>query len=97
MEGLNFSGITVILMLATLNESIIEYLFGSIVKIRSYLPIISLGTALILAYAYQINVLELLLNVKSNFPIVDISLSGFIISRGSNFVNDFARKALGSK
>jgi hypothetical protein len=97
MQGLNLAPLTIVLMMATLNESIIEYLFGSIKPLRPYLPLISLATGLVLAFCYQINIMQLLLNVQSNFPVIDLTLSGFFISRGSNFVNDFARKALGSK
>ena len=97
MGGLNLAPLTIAMMLATLNESIIEYLFGSVVKLRPYLPLISLGTGLLITFSYQINIMHLLLNVQSNIPALDFTLSGFIISRGSNFVNDFARKALGSK
>lgn len=97
MQGLDLTPLSVAVMFATLNESIIEYMFGSIVKIRPYLPLISLGTAMFLAFSYQINIMHILLNVQSSFPPLDFILSGFMISRGSNFVNDFARKVLGSK
>lgn len=97
MPGLNLAPLTIVIMFATLNESIIEYLFGSMEKLRPYLPLISLGTGLVLAFAYQINIMQILLNTQSGLPPLDFALSGFVISRGSNFVNDFARKALGSK
>ncbi len=97
MENVNLAGLTIAFMLATLNESIIEYFFGSIEKLRSYLPLLSLGTGLVLAFVYQINIFQLLLNIHSEVPVLDFALSGFVISRGSNFLNDFARKILGSK
>lgn len=97
MQGLDLTPLSVALMFALLNESIIEYVFGSIIKIRPYLPLISLFTGVFLAFAYQVNIMQILLNVQSGFPALDFTLSGFVISRGSNFVNDFARKALGSK
>lgn len=97
MQGLDLTPLTIAIMFSTLNESIIEYMFGSIIKIRPYIPLISLGTGIFLAFAYQINIMHILLNTQSAFPPLDFILSGFVISRGSNFVNDFARKALGSK
>lgn len=97
MQGINLTPLTIAIMFATLNESIIEYLFGSIKSLRPYLPLISLATGILLAFSYQINIFQLLLNTQSNMPALDFILSGFIISRGSNFVNDFARKALESK
>ncbi len=97
MQGIDLTPLSVAIMFATLNESIIEYMFGSIIKLRPYLPLISLGTGVFLSFAYQINMMHILLNVQSGFPPLDFILSGFLISRGSNFVNDFAKKALGSK
>lgn len=97
MQGLDLTPLTIAIMFATLNESIIEYMFGSIAKLRPYLPLISLGTAIFLSFSYQVNIMHILLNVQSSFPPLDFILSGFMISRGSNFVNDFAKKALGSK
>lgn len=82
---------------STLNESIIEYIFGSVKGLRPYLPLLSLGSAILLAFAYQINILSMLLGVESGSPLIDFILSGFMISRGSNFVNDFVQRVLKSK
>ena len=93
----NLAPLGTVLVFASLNESIIEYLFGSIAEIRPYLPLISLGFGILLSFSYQINLFQMLLGLQSGNPLVDYLLSGFVISRGSNFVNDFAQKALGSK
>lgn len=97
MEGLNFSPVAVVFAFSTLNESLIEYLFGSVQSLRPYLPILALVTAILLTFIYQINIFTTLLGVQSSSPFLDYLLSGFIISRGSNFVNDFVRRVLGSK
>lgn len=86
-----------VLVFATLNESIIEYLLGSLPQVRPYLPLVALAFGVLLAFSYQLNLFSQLLGIKSNIVEVDYLLSGFIISRGSNFVNDFAQKVLGSK
>ena len=45
MEQINLSSIAVVFAFATLNESLIEYLFGSMEVLRPYLPILALLTA----------------------------------------------------
>lgn len=97
MEQFNLSPLVVIIAFATLNESMIEYLFGSVKQLRPYLPLIALGTGVFLTFTYQINIFSVLLGIESNSPFLDFLLSGFIISRGSNFINDIAQKVLGSK
>ena len=89
--------VAVVFAFATLNESIIEYLVGSVKEIRPFLPLIALSTAVFLCFTYQINIFSMLLGLDSGNPFLDFLLSGFIISRGSNFVNDFVQKFLGSK
>lgn len=91
------SSVTVILAFTTLNESIIEYLFGSVKELHPYLPLLSLSSGIFLAFLYQVNIFNAVLGVQSGSPFLDFLLSGFIISRGSNFVNDFVRRVLGSK
>lgn len=94
---LNLSSLGLVLMFATLNESFIEYFFGSMEKLRPYLPTLALASGVFLAVMYNINLFSLFFGLESMSSILDNILSGFVISRGSNFVNDFARKALGSK
>ncbi|MBI2017833.1 hypothetical protein HYS92_02175 [Candidatus Daviesbacteria bacterium] len=91
------SPVVAIFAFTTLNESIIEYLFGSVKQLHPYLPLLSLSSGILLAFLYQINIFSSVLGVESGSPFLDFLLSGFVISRGSNFVNDFVRKILGSK
>lgn len=86
-----------VLFFAALNEAIIEYLFGSVQVVRPYLPLLSLAVAILLSFGYQLNAISAILGIQSQTPFFDYLLSGFIISRGSNFVNDFVQKFLGSK
>jgi len=97
LEGLNFSPLALVFAFSTLNESIIEYLFGSMKPLRPYLPLLALATAIFLAFTYQINIFVAILGVESGSPFLDFLLSGFIISRGSNFLNDFVQRILKSK
>lgn len=93
----NFMSLGVVFIFAALNESLIEYFFGSMENLRPYLPTIALVSGIILAFLYEIDIFSIFLGIYIDHPIINHLLSGFIISRGSNFVNDFARKALGSK
>lgn len=97
MDNLNFSPLAVIFAFTTLNEAIIEYFFGSVKVLKPYLPLLALSSAVLLSFIYQINIFVSLLGLNSGSPFLDYLLSGFIISRGSNFVNDFVRRVLGSK
>lgn len=97
MDNLNLSPLAIIFAFTTLNEAIIEYVFGSVKELHPYLPLIALSSGIFLAFLYQINIFSLVLNLQSGSPFLDFLLSGFIISRGSNFINDFARRILGSK
>lgn len=72
-------------------------MFGSVKELRPYLPLLALATAVFLTFTYQINILSTILGIESNSPFLDFLLSGFIISRGSNFMNDLVQKVLGSK
>lgn len=94
---LSFSPLAIIFAFSTLNESIIEYMFGSVQPLRPYLPLLALATAVFLTFTYQINILSIILGIESNSPFLDFLLSGFMISRGSNFINDLAQRFLKSK
>lgn len=93
----NLTPLVQVFFFAALNEALIEYLFGSVVLLRPYLPLLSLAIAILLTFTYQVNIFSLLLGIQSGSPFFDFLLSAFIISRGSNFVNDFVQKFLGSK
>lgn len=94
---MNLPPLLAVLAFSTLNESIIEYFFGSIISLRPYLPLIALSTAILLTFTYQVNLFAILLEIQTSSPFLDFLLSAFIISRISNFINDFAQRVLGSK
>lgn len=97
MDNFSFSPLAVIFAFTTLNEALIEYTFGSVKALRPYLPLLALFSAAALAFIYKVNIFSSILGLNSGLPFLDFLLSGFIISRGSNFVNDFVQKVLGSK
>ena len=97
MGEFNLSPLAIIFAFTTLNESIIEYFVGSVKQLHPYLPLLSLASGIVLAFLYQVNIFNSLLGLQSGSPFLDFLLSGFVISRGSNFVNDFVKRVLGSK
>ena len=87
----------VVLIFTTLNEAIIEYLVGSIQALKPYIPLLSLASAILLTFAYQVSLFNVLLGTEIISPFLEFLLSAFIIARLSNYLNDFVQKFLGSK
>lgn len=87
----------VVLIFTTLNEAIIEYLVGSIQILKPYIPLLSLATAILLTFAFQISLFNVLLGTEIRSPFWEFSLSAFIIARLSNYLNDLVQKFFGSK
>ena len=94
--NLNFAPLLLVLAFVILNEAAVEYLFGSVKLLKPYLPLLSLATAIFLTFIYAISFFSLM-GIDNNTPFLDFLFTGFIISRLSNYVNDFVQKLLGSK
>lgn len=86
----------IILILASLNEAIIEYLFGNLASLKPYLNLIGLTLSILLTFLFQISIFSFV-GLQTNSPALDFLFTGIIISRISNFINDFSQKVLGSK
>lgn len=84
-------------LFAILNEAIIEYLLGNVQILRPYIPLLSLATAILLVFAYQISLFSIFLGTGIVNPFFDFLFSAFVVARISNYLNDFAQKILGSK
>lgn len=93
----NLIPLAVVLILTILNEAVIEYLVGSIQSLRPYIPLLSLATAIILVFAYQVSLFNIFLEREITSPFWEFLFSSFIIARLSNYLNDFVQKFLGSK
>ena len=90
--------ISAVLLLAFLVESFTEYLFGQIEKVKPYLKYIALVVGVGAAVAYKIDILGTF-GVVAPFPWIAWIVSGLIMGRGSNFVNDIisALRSAGGK
>ena len=87
----------VVFIFTCLNEAIIEYLIGNIISLKSYIPLLSLASAILLTFVYQVSLFNILLGREITNPFIEFLLSAFIIARLSNYLNDFVQKFLGSK
>lgn len=86
-----------IFIFIVLNEALIEYLCGSVKSLKPYLPLLSLAVAIILAFSFRVSVFNIFLKLPVTHPFMEFLLSALLISRLSNYLNDFIQKFLGSK
>ena len=87
----------VVLILTALNEAVIEYLVGNIQSLKPYIPLLSLATAILLTFAFQVSLFNVLLGTEIKSPFWEFLLSAIIIARLSNYLNDLVQKFLESK
>ena len=80
-----------IFALAFFVEGLIEYLFAKDGASQPALKYVALGLGVVLAIAYNVDILALV-GMTSVVPLVGNVVSGIIIGRGSNVVNDFVGK-----
>lgn len=73
--------------LAAFVEGFVEYVFADQEKLKPYLRYIALAFGIGVSIAYKVDILSML-GLASGYPIVGYVLSGVILGRGSNYVND---------
>lgn len=76
-----------ILLLAAFVEGLVEYLFAKQNGSQPVLKYVALGLGVVLAIAYNVDILAMA-GLVSPIPLVGNVVSGIIIGRGSNYVND---------
>lgn len=86
-----------VLVFAVLNEAIIEYIVGSVRVLRPYLPLLSLASAILLSFGFEVSLFAVFFGTEIKSPFWEFFLSAFIIARLSNYINDLAQKFLESK
>ena len=83
--------LTVIFVLAFLVESLVEYFLAKLFEkygLSDYLKYAAALVGIGLCFAYRIDILLQLVGMTPVHPIVGYVISGIIIGRGSNFLND---------
>lgn len=83
-----------LLLLATLVESFSEYVFGKVEKMKPFIMYIALVLGVGVALAYKVDILAMF-SLHAN-PYVGYVISGLIIGRGSNYLNDIISAVRGS-
>jgi hypothetical protein len=78
-----------ILLLATFVEGLINYLFGEGTgEGRSWIKYVSLVAGVLVAIAYKVDIF-VMAGLNPVFPAIGYIVTGIVIGRGSNYLNDF--------
>lgn len=78
-------------LLATFVEGLITYLFGKSEGQqgpREWIKYISMGMGVVMAMLYEVDILAAT-GLVAIHPLIGYAVSGLIIGRGSNYLNDF--------
>lgn len=81
-----------VLVLAALAEGFVEYFIVPLLQkanAADYAKYVALVAGVALCVAYQVDILLSLVGLVPINPYVGFVLSGIIVGRGSNYVNDF--------
>ena len=81
-----------IIVLAALAEAFTEYFVVPLLEkiaAAEYAKYVALAVGIGLCVAYQIDLLQILVGLKPLHPVIGWVLSGTIIGRGANYLNDF--------
>lgn len=80
-----------IFVLAVLVEGIITYFISDPDKKQPWLKYVSAALGVVVCVLYKVDLLGAL-GVMTDVPFVGSVLTGIIVSRGSNYINDFISK-----
>jgi hypothetical protein len=83
--------ITSIFVLAVFVEGFIEYFVSTPEKAQPWVKYIAAAIGVVLSIAYNIDLLATV-GVATTYPFVGSIITGLIIGRGSNYLNDFITK-----
>ncbi len=90
--GIGITAISIVLMLAFFNESMVEWVFGEWLD-KKVIKYVALAGGLALALVFQVQLLNNLAGLHVN-TWADMVLSGLVMGRGSQYVHDFYSKFL---
>lgn len=83
-----------ILFLATFIEGTVQYLFAKEHLTQPWLKYVSLAFGIIVAIFYKVDI-PAMIGLNTAIPIVNYCVSGVIMGRGANYVNDIISKFRG--
>lgn len=78
-----------VFVFAMLVESFTEYFFSGIAALKPYLHWVALVLGVAVCLLYRIDIFKMLLDLQSPVLYVGEVITGVIISRGANYLNDF--------
>lgn len=81
------SALAALLFLASLTEAITERLFGPLVELQPYLAWIATAVGVVVALVFNVDLFALV-GIHAVIPYGGVILTGILIGRGSNYVND---------
>ena len=81
------TGIMAIVFLASFTEGLVEYMFAGYEAVKPHLGKIALAIGIILAIGYDIDIPSMV-GLVTDYGVLNNVVSGLIIGRGSNYVND---------
>lgn len=73
-------------------EALVEYFIAK--WAGDYAKYVAAVVGVLLAIGFQLDIFEAFLGLKSTIPYLGCAVTGFVLGRGANFVNDFADKYL---
>lgn len=76
-----------ILTLATVNEALTEYLFSEIPAFEKHIKRLAMVVGILVALLFQADLFPIL-GLEPIYPIASTILTGVLISRGSNVLNN---------
>ena len=89
--------ITAILIMAVLVEAVITYIKTWVVNKEFKWPMfLSAVLSIVICIAYRLDI-PLAVGIGSNIPFVGMIITGVLISRGSNYINDLLKKITSGK
>jgi len=80
--------ISALLFLTTLIEGFTEYVFGFSEKMKPFLKYIALALGVGATLVYKVDILSQFAGLTTTIPYAGSIISGLIIGRGSNYLND---------
>ncbi len=94
MELPSMHPILLIFIFSTLVEAVMEFLFANVLLIKPYFKLISMVVGIMLAFYYQVNIFESVLQLVHVDPFFDYLFSGMLVARMSNYLNDLVERIL---
>jgi hypothetical protein len=83
--------LALVLFLTIFIEGFVEFIFAPFTKLKPYLGYVALSLGVVLSIVYQVDLLSLV-GVETDNSLISYIISGLIIGRGSNYVNDIVSK-----